>query len=136
MNSPPTIGSHEFVLRRVHKNHYDCTQPFAVQTAAFRPSPADMSGLSVFRETLTTPEEIVAAGRALGEYCVVRLSVQALNDLRLTVVPDEQPTGPRGHALIPELGLIAYQKNKLQCKAVLVALARMASQSVVFPLPS
>jgi len=57
--------------------------------------------------------------------------VRALHALNLTVVADDQPDGPPGHALIPELTLSAYERNKEALKAVLVELARLASQDIV-----
>ncbi|MBI3461649.1 MAG: hypothetical protein HY000_01110 [Planctomycetes bacterium] len=130
--APLSVGSHEFILRRVHKNHYDASQPFPTQPAAFRPSPSDTAGLSVYRESLISPVEVAATGRRPGDYYVVRLSVQTLHALNLSVIPDELTDGPRGHALIPELSVTAYQQNKQGLKGVLTELARLASQAVVY----
>jgi hypothetical protein len=80
-DSPPSVSADEFILRRIHRNHYDSTQPLRVQPAAFRPSPADTGGLSVYRERFISPAEVAAAGRSAGDYFVARLSVQTLHVL-------------------------------------------------------
>jgi hypothetical protein len=59
-------------------------------------------------------------------------SVSALRGLGLTVVPDEQEKGPAGHALIPELSLAAYERNKKSQREIQVRLAELASASVVY----
>ena len=56
--------------------------------------------------------------------------MQALLDLGLTVV-DEPVDELPGHAVIPELRVDAYDRNKLQLRDVLVELARLASQAIV-----
>ena len=125
------ISSDEFILRRVHKIHLDANQPLPVLPAAFRPSEADAAGLSVYRAKFVSPLEVASAGRSPANYYVVRLAVQSLHNLGLTVVPEEHPAGPPGHALIPELSVTSYRQNKEQMKAVLVELARLASLAIV-----
>ena len=121
----------EFILRRIHRSHCDRQLPVSILLAAFRPSKADTTGLSVYRAKDVSPAEVAATGRKPGEYYVVRLPVRALQALNLTVVADEQPDGPPGHALIPELSLTAYEQTKEPLKAVLVELARLASEAIV-----
>jgi hypothetical protein len=128
------VQAAEFILRRIHKNQVSAGPPPAINFTGFRPSTEDTAGLSVFREKYLTPGEVAAAGRKPGEYYVVRLSVQALTALGLTVVPDEQTTGPAGHALVPELSLSACLQDKRRLRAVQVKLAELASLSIAhFP---
>src|SRR5262249_7787977 len=103
----PRLADEEFVLRRIHRNHVDPGPPLLVGFTAFRPTPEDTAGLSVYREQHTAPADVASSGRKPGEYYVARLSVQALREMGLTVVADEQAAGPAGHALIPELSLEA-----------------------------
>ncbi|MCI0465084.1 MAG: hypothetical protein L0Z62_49820 [Gemmataceae bacterium] len=135
MNQPPdAIGPDEFILRRIHKSSYDPGLPIPINFAGFRPTRHDTKGLSVFRAKYTSAVEVAAAGRKPGEYCVVRLPVQALYALQLTVVPDEQPEGPRGHALIPELNVTACEQDKKRLRDVQRELARLAGLDIVhFP---
>src|SRR5947209_4144536 len=126
---PTRLGGEESVLRRIHKNQVDPGPPPAVGFTGFRPTPEDVAGLSVYRASLVSAAEVAAGGRKPGEYYVVRLPVSALNGLGLTVVADEQPGGPAGHALIPELSLEACQRNKLRWREVQVRLAELASQN-------
>jgi hypothetical protein len=64
-------------------------------------------------------------------YCVARLSVRDLHNLRLTVKPEPVPGSPRGHAVIPELSWQAYEKQKEHWKPILVELAKLASADIV-----
>ncbi|MBM4073532.1 MAG: hypothetical protein FJ271_32115 [Planctomycetes bacterium] len=99
--------------------------------AAFRPTRDDEDGISVFRERIISAAEVASLGRKPEEYFVVRLSVAALAQLGLSVVPDVDAKAPAGHAFIPELGLTKYQRNKQSLKDVLLELARMAANSIV-----
>jgi hypothetical protein len=129
--TPVQLSADEFILRRIHKSHSAPLGPQIILPAAFRPSQEDITGLSVFREHLVTAAEVAAAGRKPGEYYVARLSVRTLRDLGFTVIDDDQPNGLRGHALIPELGLEAYQRNKSTLKCAMAELARQGSQAIV-----
>jgi hypothetical protein len=121
----------EFILRRIHKNQVGTGSPPAIGFTGFRPTPEDTAGLSVYRENLITPAEVAASGRKPGEYFVVRLPVGELRLLGLTVVADERPEGPTGHALIPELNLEACKREKAKMREIQVRLAELASQNVV-----
>lgn len=132
MNHPSQpVPVEGFILRRIHRSQCDRRLPLPVLLAAFRPSKADTTGLSVYRATDVSPAELAAAGRKPGEYYVVRLPVRALHALNLTVITDDRTDGPPGHALIPELNLSAYERDKEAWKAVLVELGRLASQDIV-----
>jgi hypothetical protein len=121
----------EFVLRRIHKNHCTPDRPRVVHLAAFRPSREDSTGLSVFREAYVPAAQVAASGRRAGEYVVVRLSVEALARLGLTVVPEEDPDGPPGHAVIPQLSFAEYERDKQRLKDVLLELARLGTQAII-----
>ncbi len=129
------VGPDEFILRRIHKNHFNPGLPRTINFAAFRPKQADTAGWSVYREKYISPAEVAATGRKPGEYCVVRLPVHSLSALNLSVIPDEEVGGPPGHALIPELSWAAYQQNRQRSKEVLVELAQLASQSIAYEPP-
>lgn len=92
----------EYVLRRIHKDHYNAALPAAVLRVAFQPSKSDVDGLSVCRERFITAAQLAGLGRAPGAYYVARLAVTALHDLSLTVIPAPRTDLP-GHAVIPEL---------------------------------
>ena len=62
---------------------------------------------------------------------MARLSVKALKDFRLTVVPDADASALPGHAVIPELALAAYERDKLRLKDVLLELSCLAGQTIV-----
>jgi hypothetical protein len=126
------VPDEEFVLRRIHKNHVDPGPPVVIGLAAFRPTPEDSAGLSVYREKHVSPADVDSSARKPGEYYVARLSVRQLRQLRLNVIEDEQPQGPAGHALIPELSLSTYQQDKPKSRELQVRLAELAGQDIVF----
>jgi hypothetical protein len=127
-------GVEEFVLRRVHKNHCSQSGPLRILPVAFRPTPDDTTGISIYRAGETSPEEIVAASRKPpNEYCVVRLPVEALRAMGLTIVPEPDPDMPTGHAVIPELSLQEYTRTPQRLKEVQEKLARLASDNIVLP---
>src|SRR5438874_8970919 len=49
------VPDEELVLRRIHKNHVDPGPPPVIGLAAFRPTPEDTAGLSVYREKHVSP---------------------------------------------------------------------------------
>jgi hypothetical protein len=130
-----TVPDEEFVLRRIHKNHVDPGPPLVVGLAAFRPTPEDSAGLSVYRAKHVSPANVEASGRKPGEYYVARLSVLQLRYLGLSVKADEQSQGPTGHALIPELSLPAYQQDKQKSRELQMRLAELAEQEIVLVPP-
>jgi hypothetical protein len=65
------------------------------------------------------------------EYFVVRLSVKSLHELGLTVAADHDPAAPSGHALIPELRLSEYERDKQRLKDILLALGGLASEGIL-----
>jgi hypothetical protein len=125
------VPDEEFVLRRIHQNHVDPGPPLVIGLAAFRPTPEDTAGLSVYRAKHASPAEVNGSGRKPGEYYVARLAVQELRHLGLSVIENEQPHGPTGHALIPELTLSAYQQNKQSARELQVRLAELAAHDIV-----
>jgi hypothetical protein len=133
---PSPVPDEEFVLRRIHKNHVDPGPPLAVGLAAFRPTRDDTEGLSVYRVKHVSPADVDASGRKPGEYYVARLSVHRLRRLALSVIEDEQPHGPAGHALIPELSLSAYLQDKQKSRELQMRLAELAGQDIVFVPPA
>ncbi|MBI3273183.1 MAG: hypothetical protein HYZ53_29605 [Planctomycetes bacterium] len=126
----------EFVLRRVHRNHYDAGKPIPVTPAAFRPSDRDTQGLSVSRLKYVTAEQLAASGRQPHDYYVVQLAVEEISRLGLTVVQDPDPRAPPGHAFIPELTADHYRSDKQRMKDLTFRLAEVASRAIVHvPLP-
>jgi hypothetical protein len=119
----------ENVLRRVHKDHFDGTLRIPFRPAAFKPTESDQDGLSVYRERFVSPSEVASSGRIPGAYYVVRLAVQDLQRLNLSVVPTPGPL--IGHAVIPELNRAFYQREKQRSKDLQLELCRLASRAIV-----
>lgn len=127
------VAESEYVLRRIHRSFVDETLPVPFRPVAFRPNANDKTGLSVFREACVTAKDTLGAvpDAKKDDYFVARLTVAELTRLGLTVMPEPDPNGPPGHAVIPELSWDAYQADKQRWKVVTVELARLASADIV-----
>lgn len=123
------IEEDEFVLRRIHRDHYKTSLPDPVLRMAFEPRRGENDGLSVYRERWVTPAQVAASGRTPGAYYVTRLAVRDLRKLNLTVVPAPRSELP-GHAVIPELSWEAQQKDKKRSKQLQIELAKLAGQFI------
>jgi hypothetical protein len=133
MDEHDAVDDGEFVYRRIHRTFLDPRAQIPIQFPAFRPNQNDTRGISVFRagfgkavDTLANIDRIKAK-----DYYVACLAVRDLLELGLTVVPDPDPRGPPGHAVIPELTWQSYQGDKQHWKPILVELTRLASANIV-----
>jgi len=134
------VSDDAFVLRRVHKNDVELTLPVAVLPSAFRPSPSDTDGLSVYlddKQGGPTPNDLAAAGRGGADsYVVVSLRVSELRGLGLSVIAKDVSDGFLGHAVIPELNVTDYKASKQSKrvqKVLQMKLCELASQAIVYP---
>lgn len=133
MDEQQPVDASEFVYRRIPRTYYQAGLPIPIHPAAFRPNSNDTTGLSVFRAAFVQPADTLAnieAGKR-NNYYVAQIAVQDLHRLGLTVVPEPDPNGPPGHAIIPELSWQAYQADKQRLKQVQVELAKLASAAIV-----
>src|SRR5438445_11228399 len=110
MDEHQPVDPTEFVYRRIPRTYFQAGLPVLFRITEFRPTSNDTTGLSVFRAGFLQPVDTLANLEASKQkdYFVVRLGVQELYRLSLTVVPEPDPTGPSGHAVIPELSWQAY----------------------------
>lgn len=133
MDERGPVQDAEFVYRRIHRRFYDASVPTLFRSEAFRPNQKDDTGLSVFRAAFVQPVDTLANIDAAKrkDYYVARLAVQDLRRLGLTVVPEPDPNGPLGHAVIPELSCLAYHADKRRLKRVQFELAKLASAAIV-----
>jgi hypothetical protein len=133
MDEHQPVDPSEWVYRRIHRTYYQPGLPIPIQAAAFRPNPNDTTGLSVFRAVFVQPADTLTNIEASkrDHYYVARIAVQDLQRLGLTVVPEPDPDGPPGHAIVPELSWQVYQADKPRLKQVQVELAKLASAAIV-----
>jgi hypothetical protein len=129
-----TVLDDEWVLRRVHKNHFKPQKPTPIERVAFQPSDEDVEGLSVFRAAFVTPSQIVAASRGGNNYYVAKLAVSDLVKFSppLTVKPDSDADQPPGHAVVPELNATRLKSDKYPSKELQRDLAKLASKHIVW----
>ena len=133
MDEHQPVEDSEFVYRRIPRIYYQAGLPMPIHPAAFRPNSNDSSGLSVFRAAFVKPTDTLTTidSSKRNNYYVARIAVQDLHRLGLAVVPEPDPNGPLGHAIIPELSWQAYQADKRRLKQVQVELAKLASAAIV-----
>jgi hypothetical protein len=122
------VANDETVLRRCHKMF--CPNGVITRNA-FAPTPVDTDGISVFRRSSVTPEEVRDAARKPAENYVAGLEVGAVRALGLSVVPTEGELP--GHCSIPEITHASYndkaQKNAQ--KELTKKLADLANKNVL-----
>ena len=133
MDDSQPVDQSESVYRRIPRVYFQPGLPVAFRIIAFRPSSNDTTGLSVFRAGFLNPVDTLAnlEPSKRREYFVVRLAVRDLLRLGLTVVPEPDPDGPPGHAVIPELSWQAYQADKQRLKDIQLELAKLATTAIV-----
>ncbi|MBI3412067.1 MAG: hypothetical protein HY040_27365 [Planctomycetes bacterium] len=133
MDEHDPVDDGEFVYRRIHRSFFLASALIPIQFPAFRPNANDLTGISVFRAALAQPTDTLGNIQhdKIVEYYVSRLHVRELQKLGLSVVPEPLPTGPPGHAVIPELNWPSYRQHKQRWKPIIVELVRLASADVV-----
>lgn len=128
------VEDDEGVYRRIHRMYYQLGLPIPIQPASFRPNENDTTGISVFRERFGEPADTLSSVdvEKRKDYYLARLAVRDLRRLGLSVVPEPDRNGPRGHAVIPELSCKAYHADKQRMKQLLLELAKLASAAIVY----
>jgi hypothetical protein len=100
------VSGAEWLLRRVpdgNPAYFDPLQPAQpLQRIAFKPSPEDLDGISLFREMFVSPPVLSMTGRK-PPYCVVRLRVRDVERIGLKVQPAPDDEQPAGHVVLPGL---------------------------------
>ena len=126
------VLSTEFVLRRIHKNHFKASKPTPIERVAFEPNAHDTDGLSVFRDAFVSAGRLATFTGVTDTYYVVRLSVAELEQtFQLKVVPAPDADQPPGHAVIPKINIADLKKNKYPSKEMQRDLAKVASKAIV-----
>ena len=126
------VSPNEYVLRRILSDYCDPLLREPIQSQGFRPTKNDTDGISVFRALFVTPDRVASSGKNPKGYYVTRLRVSDILALGLTVIPNPKNEQLSGHALIPELSIGAYTKDKEVSKLLLYRLAILAGNEIVF----
>ena len=127
------IAADEMLVRLVWGQYFERKMPCAVKERAFFPKENETDGISVFRAAcLANPEEALAviapAKRDL--YGIVLLSVADVLNLGLSVQPAPIAELP-GHAVLPELNIIAANSDRQGTSNIQQALAKLANRNVI-----
>lgn len=130
----------EYVFRRIHKEAYnndDAGAPIA--WTAFKPSRADIDGISVFREDCGVTAEQVA--KLKNKTCYIakllvsdihQIRIEGNEDVRLRLksTPKDNDILP-GHASLPQLTIQIYQASKSDCFEICTKLAELANKGEI-----
>ncbi len=127
------IAKEEYILRLIWKDFFIDGVPPKISERAFRPRPDETDGISVFREScLSDPNEIlnVIAEAKREKYAIVRLPVYELLAMGLSV-RSSKIESLAGHAVVPELNIVALHSDMKQTQKLQNALAEIAKNNVI-----
>lgn len=127
------IEPDEFVLRLIWRDFCKRGEPPIIRPRAFRPKPNETDGISVFREAcVSRPEDILAVidEDKRDKYGIVRIPVAELIALDLSLVSAKIET-VSGHAVIPELSIVAFDADPKELETILEVLAVIARANVI-----
>jgi len=127
------IAKDEFVLRLIWRDFFIDGVPPKISERAFRPRPDETNGISVFREScLSDPSEVlnVIAETKREKYGIVRLPVSELLAMGLSV-ESSKIESLSGHAVVPELNIVALHIDAKQSQKLQNALAEIAKNNVI-----
>lgn len=115
------ISEDKWLLRRVHLDCFDSTNPPEINLYAFKPqvkgSKPDTSGISFYRQSCIHHFENILAKTDEAKrpkYGIVRLPLSLLSDHRLEVALDDDNDPPivLGHVVMPAINSIIYSNDK------------------------
>jgi hypothetical protein len=131
---PEDLLDDEYVLRAVHEDYFDPESGLGVSRQAFVPRKNDLDGISVYRRSDCTPEELAASLEQRNYIFAIR--VEAVRALGLSVIPDESEPGLGGHCLIPQLSFGAMKEDRKLVRNLTYKLALLLdSASLVYSPP-
>ncbi len=118
-------------MRLIHRNYFSADLPLPVHIEAFRPTNADVDGLSVFHANEATPEQALAvvAPEKRQAYFVATIKVIELNNIGLTIRSSPIDEAP-GHYVIPEINAIDYNRDKASKVAMKSASTQAGSTGI------
>jgi len=132
------VAPEESLLRRVPPHWYpDPEMPQKPQWLAFKPTPADVDGLSVGRRRLVVSiEDYSFTPDHTKRRSVVQVRASHVYALRMTVKPKPLPKDA-AHAIIPEMNVGDYKADGAKKRAIKEWALRLAHQHAemvyVFP---
>lgn len=98
------VGEDEWLLRRIQEDQGPTENNRRPSALAFRPHrERDLDGLSLYRESFVSPEELAKWGRKDRRYFVARILVRDVQELGMSVRVVADPHGKPGHVILPEL---------------------------------
>lgn len=113
------ISADEYILRRILNDpgDIDLNLRLPVNRKVFRPTEYDLDGISLHRELFVTAEEVSKDGTNPKGYHVVRMPVQELHAIGISVLADPvtDDNALPGHCIIPDITTNSVRKD-LQAK--------------------
>jgi len=127
------VSADEMLIRLIWQGFYKPAEALPVRPAAFGPRPDEIEGISVFRlSCLASAEEVlsVIAAEKREKYGIALLPAGEIFRLGMTVLP-APITIVLGHAVIPELNSLRLASVPIECQAIQMELAKLASANIV-----
>ena len=124
-----SLSPDEYVLRRVSAFGVDKNLPIPIPPGHFRPNKDDVDGISLFRRSCKTPEQLVENATGRHGYYVVKYQVKELVGMGLN--PRLTGDVSSGHVSIPELSLMAVNADPDAAESLMTKLAIAAWPRVV-----
>ncbi len=129
------LSPDEYVLRRITAFKYDVNSLFPIPPDHFNPQEKDADGISMFQESVFTPESLADLSSNKHGFLIARIQVRELQEIGLTAVP----TNGEGHVSIPELRYERFKNDPNAVDLLKNKLAKLAASRIVLrtePKPS
>jgi hypothetical protein len=136
MGEEGPVDPSEIILRRIpgSSDYYNPSLADPVLAFAFRPTPQDIDGISLYRELFVSPEQVASKARKpASSYVVARLLASDILALGLTIAPTPGDGSLPGHVSIPEISWPAYndRSKKPRLAEMNKRLAILAGKDIV-----
>ncbi|MBM4061053.1 MAG: hypothetical protein FJ265_08145 [Planctomycetes bacterium] len=102
-HSPGEVHDDEWLLRRIQADRGPVEDQPQPSHLTFRPHERDVDDISLWRESMVSPEELAGSGRTGKRYFVGRIRADVVRALGMSLLVSEDRSGKPGHVLIPEL---------------------------------
>ena len=130
------VTEDESVIRLIWGEFLRPSQPVPIVTLSFRPRDDETDGISVYRlACLNDPREarLAMTPEKRDRYAIAIIPVVELIALGLSVAPSKNDLVP-GHAVIPEMNIVAVKANRKYWKEIELKLVELAMRNLIPPV--
>lgn len=130
------VTENESVIRLIWGEFLRPGERAPILSVSFRPRDDETDGISVYRlACLNDPTEarLAMAPEKRNRYAIAVIPVAELIALGLSVVPSKSEQVP-GHAVIPEMNIVAVKANRKYWKEIELKLVAIAMRNLIPPV--